>query len=101
MEINALLMDAKDNVVTCVKEVKRGGQVVYRDGEEIRTLEAAEDIPYCHKTALAVIEKGEAVVKYGEKIGEADERIEKGRWVSHNNIHSVPRDYDSEMIETE
>ena len=30
MEINALLMDEKDNVVTCVTEVPAGQDVVYR-----------------------------------------------------------------------
>ena len=30
MEVNALLMDEKDNVVTCVKEVAAGGEVVYK-----------------------------------------------------------------------
>lgn len=32
MEINALLMDEKDNVVTCVTEVSAGQEVVYRKG---------------------------------------------------------------------
>ena len=34
MEINALLMDEKDNVVTCVTEVAAGQDVVYRKGQE-------------------------------------------------------------------
>ena len=33
MEINALLMDEKDNVVTCVTEVAAGQDVVYRKGQ--------------------------------------------------------------------
>ena len=36
--------------------------------------------------------------KYGEIIGEASIDIAKGGWVSHENIFSVPRDYESEMI---
>lgn len=98
MEINALLMDITDNVVTCVNEVAKGNLVVYRKGEEICSLEAAEDIPYCHKIALTDIEEGAEVIKYGESIGETSEFIAKGHWVSHNNLFSVPRDYDSEMI---
>lgn len=99
MEINALLMDSTDNVVTCVNEVPKGEPVVYRKGDVICSLMAEEDIPYCHKVALADIEKGAVVIKYGESIGETSEKIVKGHWVSHNNLFSVPRDYDREMIE--
>lgn len=99
MEINALLMDLKDNVVTCVNEVAAGSMVCYRRSDEICTLEAIEDIPYCHKVALTDIEKGAEVIKYGESLGETSEAIKKGGWVAHHNLFSVPRDYDSEMVE--
>ena len=46
MEINALLMDLTDNVVTCVKEVPAGSAVIYRRGEALETLTALETIPY-------------------------------------------------------
>ena len=98
MEINALLMDEKDNVVTCVTEVAAGQNVVYRSGGQICTLEAKEDIPYCHKIALTDIPEGGEVIKYGESLGKTSENIPTGHWVSHNNLFSVPRDYDSEMI---
>lgn len=101
MEINALLMDLTDNVVTCVNEVAAGELVVYRKGEEICSLKAEEDIPYCHKIALSDIEKGTEVIKYGESIGETSERIAKGHWAAHHNLFSVPRDYDSEMVNCE
>ncbi len=98
MEINALLMDPADNVVTCVNEVAKGGTVVYRKGEELLTLTALEDIPYCHKIALTDIPEGGEVIKYGESLGRTSEAIPAGHWVSHNNLFSVPRDYDSEMV---
>ena len=98
MEINALMMDETDNVVTCVADVKKGMEVVYRKGENVCTLTAKEDIPYCHKIALQDIRKGEKVIKYGESLGETSEDIEKGCWVAHHNLFSVPRDYDSEMV---
>lgn len=99
MEINALLMDITDNVVTCVNEVPKGEPVVYRKGDEICSLKAEEDIPYCHKVALEDIGKGAEVIKYGESIGEMSQAIAKGHWVSHENLFSVPRDYDREMME--
>ncbi|MCB7317244.1 UxaA family hydrolase [Lacrimispora sp. 210928-DFI.3.58] len=98
MEINGLLMDETDNVVTCVREVAAGEQVVYRKGEVLCSLTANEDIPYCHKIALKDLDKGATVIKYGETIGKTNYPIGRGDWVSHNNIYSVPRDYDSELI---
>ena len=98
MEINALLMDPADNVVTCVNEVPAGEKVVYRKGEEVLTLTVLEDIPYCHKVALVDIAKGAEVIKYGESLGETSEDIPAGHWVAHHNLFSVPRDYDSEML---
>ena len=62
MEINALMMDPTDNVVTCMNEVKAGEQVVYRKGDEVCTLTAKENIPYCHKIALTEIKKGSQVI---------------------------------------
>lgn len=98
MEIQALLMDEKDNVVTCVKKVAAGEEVVYRCGEEYRTIQAEEDIPFCHKIALSDLKEGDDVIKYGEMIGRTPQPILKGHWVSHNNIYSVPRDYESEFV---
>ena len=99
MEINALLMDEKDNVVTCVTEVAAGQDVVYRNGQEFCTVKAEENIPYCHKVALVDLKKGDEVIKYGESLGVMTEDAAKGHWVSHNNLVSVPRDYDSEMVQ--
>ena len=99
MDINALLMDNTDNVVTCVREVPAGEKVVYRQDGELKSLTAEETIPYCHKIALTDLPKGSRVLKYGELIGEATKDIQAGHWVSHENIVSVPRDYDSELVE--
>lgn len=97
MEINALMMDPVDNVVTCINEVKIGEQVVYRKGDELCSLTAKENIPYCHKIAITDIEKGGHVIKYGESLGEVSEDIGAGHWVADHNLFSVPRDYNSEM----
>jgi len=98
MNINALLMDERDNVVTCVTAVTKGSQIVYQKGPEICTLAAEEDIPYCHKAALEDLPQGTEVRKYGEMIGQTTASIAKGHWVSHENLVSVPRDYESEFI---
>ena len=99
MEVNALMMDPTDNVVTCVKDIAAGETVVYRREDEMRTLVAVQDIPSCHKVALADLDEGSDVLKYGELIGRTTCKIAQGGLVNHENIYSVPRDYDSELVE--
>ena len=98
MEINALLMSEKDNVVTCVKEVPAGETVVYRHKEQFFSLTAAETIPYCHKAALCDLAAGDEVYKYGELIGRLTADVKRGGLVDHTNLQSVPRHYDSEYV---
>ncbi len=99
MKINGLMMDVTDNVVTCMSEVKAGETVVFRRGEELRSLTALEDIPYCHKIALSDIRKGDSAVKYGESLGEVSQDVPAGHLVADHNLFSVPRDYDSELAD--
>ena len=99
MQINALLMDGTDNTVTCIREVKAGETIIYRNEEQLCELIAKEDIPFCHKAALTDIRKGEAVIKYGESLGEVSKDIKAGEWVNETNLFSVPRDYESEMAD--
>ena len=99
MKVNALMMDEIDNIVTCVTEVAKGEDVVYQKGSELLSVRAEEDIPYCHKIALKDFDEGDEVLKYGELIGKTNGPIAKGHLVNHENIHSVPRDYDSELVE--
>jgi len=99
MVMNAILLDPTDNVATCVKEIKAGEEVRYRFGDRVYSLLTEETIPYCHKIALKSFDKGEEIIKYGELIGKTTEKIEKGCWVSHQNVYSVPRDYESEYVD--
>ena len=99
MQINALLMGLTDNVVTCIKDIVKGETVSYRKGEEILSLTAEEDIPFCHKIALTDIPEGGEIIKYDESLGKTSEVIRKGHWVAHHNLFSVPRDYDAEMVQ--
>lgn len=96
--INAILLDEKDNVVTCVREIKAGEEVSYLTGEGTASFMAREDIPYCHKIALTDLKEGDQVLKYGEMIGRLSAAVAAGHWVNEHNLYSVPRDYDSELV---
>ena len=66
MEINALLMGTTDNVVTCVTDIRAGEMVNYKKGNEILSIVAEQDIPYCHKLALVDIPADGEVIKYDD-----------------------------------
>ena len=87
---NAVLISQNDNVAVAVEPVKAGDTLCWLDpaGTE-HTLAAAEDIKIYHKFAVRDIEKGEKIVKYGEHIGEAGERIRAGAHVHVHNVVSV------------
>lgn len=99
MKVDALIMDPKDNVVTCVRDVKAGEVVHYRSKNEDLEVLAKEAIPFSHKISLTDLEEGQEVIKYGELIGKTTRKINAGCLVDHNNIYSVPRDYESELVE--
>ena len=44
--INAILLDEKDNVVTCVNEVQAGEEVTYPSSAGLKTFKTEDPIPY-------------------------------------------------------
>lgn len=98
MKIDALMMDSKDNVVTCVRDVKQGEVVRYRNGDVMCEITAEEEIPFSHKISLKDLACEEEVFKYGELIGKTTREIPAGHLVDHTNIYSVPRNYESEYV---
>lgn len=99
MKIDAIMLDLKDNVVTCVRDIAAGETVCYRKGDDFLKVDAKESIPFGHKIALENFGQEAEIYKYGELIGKTMHPIEKGCLVDHNNIYSVPRDYESEYVQ--
>lgn len=79
-----LHMSHDDNVVTAIDDIDAGMTIPY-DGADI---EVAESVPFGHKIALVELTAGEEVLKYGEVIGRATERIAPGEWVHTHNCES-------------
>jgi len=84
----ALRLNAADNVVIAVDEIKPGDQPANAPA-------AAERVPRGHKMSTAKIETGEPIRKFGQIIGFASEPIAPGRWVHTNNcvMQDFARDY--------
>ena len=86
-----IVINAKDNVATALKSLIAGTEVsadVHGHIEKVRLL---SDIPMGHKFALNDMEKGEAVIKYGEPIGQSTASIARGEHVHVHNVKSQSR----------
>jgi altronate dehydratase small subunit len=83
---DAILINSKDNVATCLKDFQTG-EIIHFDADNSHIdIEARETIESGHKVAVKPIKKGQAVIKYGEIIGLASKHIKKG---DHVHVHNV------------
>jgi (2R)-sulfolactate sulfo-lyase subunit alpha len=84
-----LVHDKKDTVGVVVVEGLTAGTnmtcVITADNSSFR-LKAKMDVPIGHKVALADINKGDTVWKYGQDIGKAVADIKKGEHVHVHNL---------------
>ena len=97
MSVNAVMLRSVDKVVTVVDDVKKGDTVLYKKDDVECEIFAVEDIPAFHKISVVDLKKGEEVTKYGQVIGGMTEDADKGSWISHKNIMSLPRNYEDEL----
>ena len=88
MSWDATVLAESDNVGMLLRPVLAGEQVTMTIGRIIVEMQALEAIALCHKIALRDIAAGDPVVKYGECIGEATQRIPAGAWVHIHNLRS-------------
>ena len=86
MTKRAIRINAKDNVATLVESAAPGDEVAVVTGQQREIVVAKEAIPFNFKIALADIPKGEAILKYGEVIGEASVAIPQGTLVHLHNL---------------
>lgn len=81
-ENKLFLITDKDNVAVALKDVS--------EGEEIQVgglhIKAVKDIPTGHKIAVAFINEGEDIMKYGFSIGKAKTAIHSGEHVHTHNV---------------
>ena len=87
----ALKVHDLDNVATIFAEGISDGQTVEvrdkRGNKEMVTV--FETVPYGHKIAVAPIQKGGRIRKYGEEIGIATRDIAQGEYVHVHNLDSM------------
>jgi altronate dehydratase len=85
-----ILMNAKDNVATALENIDAGDPtgVALPSQELLKEVTPKQAIPFGHKLAIANIEKGGRVIKYGELIGNASQKIRVGEHVHTHNVRS-------------
>src|SRR5580700_730874 len=84
----ALRLDASDNVIIAIDEIAAGVASTAGVG-------ARERIPRGHKMAVAAVDSGAPIRKFGQIIGFASRPIAPGEWVHEHNcvLHDFQRDY--------
>jgi altronate dehydratase small subunit len=82
----AIVMNEKDNVATALKPFHKGTKASVEVQGRLQKVMLLSDIPMGHKFALKDMEEGEAVIKYGEPIGQSTAKIIRGE---HLHVHNV------------
>jgi altronate dehydratase small subunit len=86
--VRVLVVDARDNVATCLAALKSGDTVALDVAGATRSIRMASDVPFGHKFALDPIEAGGAVCKYGVVVAQATRAIAAGEHVHVHNVES-------------
>lgn len=82
----AFQIQPQDNVATMIDDADSGPVEVI--GATRGNIGALEGISHGHKIALHDIAAGEAVIKFGVRIGHATQTIKRGAWVHLHNLAS-------------
>jgi altronate dehydratase small subunit len=87
----AIVINEKDNVATALEPIDAGASISVEIHGRVEEITLLSDIPMGHKFALKDLDKGEAVIKYGEPIGQSFRKITRGEHVHVHNVISRPR----------
>jgi altronate dehydratase small subunit len=89
MPAGALIVHPKDNVATAVRALAEGQSISLLVDDQGLNVMVCQNIPFGYKLALKDIQKGEAVLKYGEIIGIATAAIKAGQVVHVHNVEGL------------
>jgi altronate dehydratase small subunit len=81
-----IVVDERDNVATALRPIEEGESLRFDAGDATIDVTVLEPIAFGHKIALADLERGSHIVKYGEVMGLATKRIARGE---HTHVHNV------------
>jgi (2R)-sulfolactate sulfo-lyase subunit alpha len=87
--IHFVLHDARDSVAVVVVEGVKAGMSLngwIMDEDRMVAVDARQDIPIGHKVALADLQVGDTVIKYGIDMGKVVAPIRAGE---HAHVHNI------------
>jgi altronate dehydratase len=86
-----MVIHEKDNVAIALKPLNVDTVVSVEIKSHIEKIRLLSNIPMGHKFALKDVGEGEAIIKYGEPIGQSTVKISRGEHVHVHNVISQPR----------
>lgn len=84
-----IILNPMDNVGIIKKDVSKGEKIIIDKEKFQNSIEVKNNIPYRFKIALENIDIGDTIIKSGEIIGKAKEKIQKGEMVHVHNIEGL------------
>ena len=84
-QVEAVIIDPRDNVATAIRDLAVGARVDTERG----CVTLLCDIPYGHKFALEAISRDAYVIKYGAWIGRATVAVPQGDHVHVHNVEDI------------
>lgn len=89
MPPDAIIIDKRDNVATALRQIDKGEHLNLCVENQTFYIRLIQLVPFGHKFALADISAGEPILKYGEIIGRATEKIFTGQHVHVHNVEGL------------
>jgi altronate dehydratase len=86
-----MVIHEEDNVAIALETLNAGTKVSVKVQGRVEKIQLLSNIPKGHKFALRDLDEGEAVIKYGEPIGQNTVKISQGEHVHTHNMVSQPR----------
>jgi altronate hydrolase len=83
MQNKVLKLDAKDNVLIALTDLRRGEQITF----DSQSYALESDVPAKHKFATEDLAAGASIIMYGVLVGKAMEPLRRGGLLTTRNIH--------------
>ena len=80
---NFIKIHDNDNVIVALKTIPEGTEILLENDTKVIS---SMEIPAGHKMAIADIEEGAEVIKYGYRIGFTKEAVKCGDWIHVHNL---------------
>lgn len=96
----AIRLDPRDRIAIAKVDLPAGTILMLDDQAETK-VKLLKTVPSGHKVALQPIAAGEAVLRYGHKIGIATQPVQPGEWIhSHNlDVGDMQRQFSIQVVE--